>query len=141
MANKYKILILGASYGSLLGAKAALAGHSVKLVCLPEEIALINSEGARVRLPAKGVDGLLELNSQEMPGELSAAGPGDVNPADFDLVALAMQEPQYGAPEVSDLLGRVAVSGVPCMSIMNMPPLAYLRRITTIDADPDSYAE
>jgi hypothetical protein len=86
-------------------------------------------------MPAKGVDGLVELNSQEMPGDLSAAGPGDVNPADYDLVALAMQEPQYGAPEVSDLLNRVAASGKPCMSIMNMPPLAYLRRIKAIDAD------
>lgn len=135
MGATYKILILGASYGSLLGVKLALAGHTVKLVCLPEEVALINAEGARVRMPAKGVDGLVELNSQEMPGDLSAAGPGDVNPADYDLVALAMQEPQYGAPEVSNLLNRVAASGKPCMSIMNMPPLAYLRRIKAIDAD------
>ena len=135
MAGKYKILILGASYGSLLGVKLALAGHTVTLVCLPEEIELINAEGARVRIPAKGVDGLVELNSQDAPGDLSAAGPGDVNPAEFDLVALAMQEPQYGAPEVSDLLNRVAESGVPTMSIMNMPPLAYLKRIDAIDAD------
>ncbi|MDA1280083.1 MAG: hypothetical protein O3B95_08595 [Chloroflexi bacterium] len=143
MASKYKILILGASYGSLLGAKAALAGHSVKLVCLPEEVAVIHSEGARVRLPVRGADGLVELNSQSMPGKLSAAGPADVNPSDYDLVALAMQEPQYGAPEVSDLLKRVAKSGVPCMSIMNMPPLAYLRRIDSIDADGirDSYTD
>ncbi|MCZ6538677.1 MAG: hypothetical protein O6922_02470 [Chloroflexi bacterium] len=135
MGTKYKILILGSSYGSLLGVKLALAGHTVTLVCLPEEIELINAEGARVRMPAKGVDGLVELNSKETPGDLSAAGPGDVNPADFDLVALAMQEPQYGAPEVRDLLNRVAESGVPTMSIMNMPPLAYLKRIDAIDTD------
>ena len=73
MAITYKILILGASYGSLLGAKMALAGHTVKLVCLPEEVALINAEGARVRMPAKGVDGLVELNTKTMPGDLSAA--------------------------------------------------------------------
>lgn len=35
MGATYKILILGASYGSLLGVKLALAGHTVKLVCLP----------------------------------------------------------------------------------------------------------
>ena len=34
------VLILGASYGSLLGVKLALAGHDVKLVCLPQEAAL-----------------------------------------------------------------------------------------------------
>ncbi len=143
MGTTYKILILGASYGSLLGVKLALAGHTVKLVCLPEEIELINAEGARVRMPARGVDGLVELNSQNAPGDLSAAGPGDVDPGDFDLVGLAMQEPQYGAPAVSDLLNRVATSGVPCMSIMNMPPLAYLKRIKAIDADAirDSFTE
>ncbi len=29
----YKILILGASYGSLLGTKLLMAGHDVTLVC------------------------------------------------------------------------------------------------------------
>jgi hypothetical protein len=121
----------------------ALAGHTVKLVCLPEEVELINSEGARVRMAARGIDGLVELNSQEMPGDLSADGPGDVDPADYDLIALAMQEPQYGVPAVSELMGRVAASGKPCMSIMNMPPLTYLRRFSGIDADSlrGSYTE
>ena len=135
MTSSYKILIMGASYGSLLGAKMALAGHTVKLVCLPEEVELINSEGARVRMAARGVEGLVELNSQTMPGDLSAAGPADVDPADYDLIALAMQEPQYGVPAVSELLGRVAASGKPCMSIMNMPPLTYLRRFPSLDAE------
>ncbi|MDP7261799.1 MAG: hypothetical protein QF676_04285, partial [Dehalococcoidia bacterium] len=114
MSTTYKILILGASYGSLLGAKMALAGHTVKLVCLPEEVELINSEGARVRLAARGIDGLVELNSQTMAGDLSADGPSDVEPADYDLIVLAMQEPQYGVPAVSELVARVAASGKPC---------------------------
>jgi hypothetical protein len=54
-----------------------------------------------------------------------------VQPADYDLVALAMQEPQYRSPGVRELLDRVATSKVPCMSIMNMPPLPYLARIGT----------
>jgi len=135
MSTSYNIVIMGASYGSLLGAKMALAGHTVKLVCLPEEVELINSEGARVRMAARGVEGLVELNSQDMPGDLSAAGPDDVDPADYDLIALAMQEPQYSVPAVSELLGRVANSGKPCMSIMNMPPLTYLRRFPSLDAE------
>jgi hypothetical protein len=129
-----KILILGASYGSLLGVKLALAGHSVKLVCLPQEAALINAKGAIVRMPVKGREGLVEVNSRDLPGNVSAAGPGEVNPRDFDLVALAMQEPQYGSPGVRELLDAVAKSRVPCMSIMNMPPLPYLARIPGIDA-------
>jgi hypothetical protein len=128
------VLILGASYGSLLGVKLALAGHCVTLVCLPQEAALINAEGAIVRMPVKGREGLVEVNSRGLPGKLRAAGPGDVNPRDFDLVALAMQEPQYGCAGVRELLAALASSGVPCMSIMNMPPLPYLARIPGIDA-------
>ena len=131
----YNILIMGASYGSLLGAKLLLAGHNVTLVCLPVEVELFNADGARVRLPVKGREGLIEIDSRNAPGKLSAAGPGAVDPAGFDLVALAMQEPQYGSPGVRELLDRVARSRVPCMSIMNMPPLPYLARIPGVSMD------
>ena len=135
MPAKYKILILGASYGSLLGAKLLLAGHTVKLICLPAESELINAEGIRVRMPVKGREGLVELDSRKMPGKLSAGGPESANPADYDLVALAMQEPQYRAPGVRELLQAVAKAKLPCMSIMNMPPLTYLKRIPGIDVE------
>ena len=135
MTTKYKILILGASYGSLLGAKLLLAGHTVKLICLPAEADLINAEGIRVRLPVKGHEGLVELDSRTMPGKISAGGPQSANPADYDLVALAMQEPQYRSPGVRELLDAVAKAKVPCMSIMNMPPLTYLKRVPGIDVN------
>src|SRR5438128_305194 len=135
MGTKYKILIMGASYGSLLGTKLALAGHTVNLVCLPAEADLINSEGAIVRMPVKGRDGLVEINAKTLPGKLSAGGTTAFKPADYDLVALAMQEPQYRAPGVRELLEAVAKARVPCMSIMNMPPLTYLRRIPGLNAE------
>lgn len=135
MHKTCKILITGASYGSLLGMKLALAGHTVKLICLPDEADLINKEGAITRTPAKGRDGLVEINSQTLPGKLSAAGPAEVNPTDYDLVALAMQEPQYGSPGVRELLDAISKAKVPCMSIMNMPPLTYLKRIPDVDTD------
>jgi hypothetical protein len=135
MPTTYKVLIMGASYGSLLGTKLVLAGHTVKLVCLPAEAELINKEGARVRMPVKGRKGLVEVDTRKLPGKLSAAGPQAVNPADYDLVALAMQEPQYRSPGVRELLDAVAKSRVPCMSIMNMPPLPYLARIPGVDAN------
>ncbi len=128
-----KILILGASYGSLLGAKLALAGHDASLVCLPAEAGLINSKGAIVRMPAKGREGLVEVNSRDLSGKLDAIGPAAADPSGFDLVALAMQEPQYRLPEVRELLARVAKAKLPCMSIMNMPPLPYLERVPGID--------
>ena len=123
------ILILGASYGSLLGTKLALGGHNVKLVCLPAEADAINTGGVRVRMPIKGREGLTEVHSWKLPGKISADGPAAVNPKDYDLVALAMQEPQYRSAGVRELLDAVAKSRVPCMSIMNMPPLPYLARI------------
>jgi hypothetical protein len=134
MAKTYKILIMGASYGSLLGTKLALAGHAVHLICLPAEADLINSEGAIIRMPIKGRDGLVEINSKKLPGKMTAGGTQGVNPGDYDLVALAMQEPQYRSPGVRELLDAVAKAKVPCMSIMNMPPLTYLRRIPGVDA-------
>ncbi|MBL0124289.1 MAG: hypothetical protein IPP88_16720 [Betaproteobacteria bacterium] len=130
----YEVLVMGASYGSLLGAKLLLAGHNVTLVGLPAEVDLFNLEGARVRLPVKGRADLVEIDSRTTPGKLSAAGPDVVDPAAFDLIALAMQEPQYGSPGVRELLDRVARSRVPCMSIMNMPPLPYLARIPGVSA-------
>src|SRR2546429_2551160 len=85
MPTTYKILIMGASYGSLLGTKLALAGHTVHLVCLPAEADLINSEGAMVRMPVKGRDGLVDINSKQLPGTLSAGGTTAFKPADYDL--------------------------------------------------------
>ncbi|MFI5013116.1 MAG: hypothetical protein ACHQAY_12295 [Hyphomicrobiales bacterium] len=133
--GEHDILIMGASYGSLLASKLLLAGHSVKLVCLPAEGELINAEGFRVLMPVKGRQDPVEIDSRKLPGKVSAAGPADVDPSDYDLIGLAMQEPQYRAPGVRQLLDRVARSGVPCMSIMNMPPLPYMQRIPGLNYD------
>ena len=129
MSKPLKILSLGASYGSLLATKLALAGHETTLICLPAEAELINADGTRVRMPVKGRDGLVEVHSKRLPGRITASGPAGVDPGQFDLVCLAMQEPQYRAAGVRELLDRVARSRVPCMSIMNMPPLPFLARI------------
>src|SRR3954451_9349344 len=131
----YKILILGASYGSLLATKLALAGHSAKMICLPNEAELFNKEGAIVRMPVKGREGLVQVESRKLPGQISAGGPAGVDPKEYDLVVLGMQEPQYRSPGVRELLDAVAKSKVPTMSIMNMPPLPYLKRIPGIDAN------
>jgi hypothetical protein len=131
----YNLLILGASYGSLLASKVMFGGHDVKLICLPAEADLINSEGFRVRMPIRGRKDQVEIDSRKLPGKVSACGPADVNPKDYDLIGLAMQEPQYGSPGVRELLNAVARSRVPCISIMNMPPLPYVKRIPGLDYD------
>jgi hypothetical protein len=131
----YKIMIMGASYGSLLASKVLFGGHSVHLICLPAEADLINSEGFRVRMPIRGRKDPIEIDSRKLPGKVSAGGTAGVNPADYDLVGLAMQEPQYRSPGVRELLDAVAKSKVPCMSIMNMPPLPYVKRIAGLNYD------
>jgi hypothetical protein len=135
MPTTYKILIMGASYGSLLASKILFGGHSVHLVCLPAEADLINAEGFRVRLPVKGRKEPVEIDSRKLSGKVTAGGAAGVNPADYDLVGLAMQEPQYRSAGVRELLNAVATSKVPCMSIMNMPPLPYIKRIPGLDYD------
>ncbi|HZM03827.1 MAG TPA: 2-dehydropantoate 2-reductase N-terminal domain-containing protein, partial [Candidatus Saccharimonadales bacterium] len=121
---QHKILILGASYGSLFGTKLLMAGHAVTLVCTPSTVELINREGTIVRFPVRGRDALLDIPSKKLPGTLSASAPNDVQPERFDLVVLGMQESQYGTKGVAELMGRIAKARVPCLAIMNMPPLS-----------------
>jgi len=128
-----KIMIMGASYGSLLASKILFGGHSVHLICLPAEADLINSEGFRVRMPIRGRKDPVEIDSRKLPGKVTAGGTTSANPGDYDLIGLAMQEPQYRSPGVRELLDAVARSRVPCMSIMNMPPLPYVKRIPGLD--------
>src|ERR1700726_2963242 len=132
----YNILLMGASYGSLLASKMLFGGHSIHLVCLPAEADLINAEGFRVRLPVKGRKDPIELDSRKLPGKVTAGGTAGVNPKDYDLVVLGMQEPQYRSPGVRELLDAAAKAKVPCMSIMNMPPPPYLARIPGLAMEP-----
>lgn len=127
-----KILILGASYGSLLSTKMLMAGHDVTLVCRNATANLINSEGTVVQLKLKGENDPRLICSANLDGKVDARTPEEINPSDFDLACLAMQEPQYSAVGVNELLKRVALARIPCLSIMNMPPLPYLARIPAL---------
>ena len=136
MTATRNVLILGASYGSLFATKLLLAGHAATLVCTRGTAELINAEGTVVRLPVRGRDEPVEIRSAVLPGRLSAAVPEAVDPAGYDLAVLAMQEPQYAAPGVRELVERIAAARIPAVAIMNMPPLPYLRRIPGIDPEP-----
>src|SRR5262249_31533509 len=128
MPATYKILIMGASYGSLLASKILFGGHKLHLVCLPAEADLINSEGFRVRLPVRGRKDPIELDSRKLPGKVPAGPATGVNPKDYVLIGFALQEPKSRSPGVRELLDAVGKSRVPCMSIMTMPPLPYFKR-------------
>src|SRR5260370_16376891 len=126
-------MVVGDSSGWLLASRLLFGGHKLHLICLPAEADLINAEGFRVRLAVGGRKDPVVVDSRKLPGEVTAGPATGVNPKDYDLVGLAMQEPQYRSPGVRELLDAVARSRVPCMSIMNMPPLPYVKRIPGLD--------
>ena len=130
------ILILGASYGSLLATKLLMAGHNVTLVCRKKTAELINRDGTEVRIKLRDEAVHRAIFSRDLPGKLDAVTPGDVDVSRYDLVGLAMQEPQYTNHTVRVLMVKIAAAGLPCLSIMNMPPLPYLKRIPAL-ADMD----
>jgi len=128
-----RILVLGASYGSLFGTKCAMAGHAVTLVCRSDTAELINRCGTMVRMTLKGEATPRVIHSGELRGSVRAATPDVVDPELYDLAVLAMQEPQYSHPTMKPLMAKLADARTPCVSLMNMPPLPYLKRLTAID--------
>ncbi len=130
------ILILGASYGSLLATKLLMAGHNATLVCRRNTAELINRDGTEVRIKLRDEPAHRAIFSRDLPGKLDATTPQDVDLSRYDLVALAMQEPQYTNHSIRVLMIKIAAAKLPCLSIMNMPPLPYLKRIPAL-ADMD----
>src|SRR5215469_10277740 len=128
-----RILILGASYGSLFGTKLLMAVHDVTLVCRRTTADLINMNGTEVCLPLKDEKAPCRIRSSELSGRLDAKTPEMADPSDYDLIVLAMQEPQYLHHAVRALLKKIGDARVPCLSLMNMPPMPYLKRIPGID--------
>src|SRR6185295_15474606 len=126
------ILVLGASYGSLLATKLLMAGHNVTLVCRRKTADLINSNGTEVRIKLRDEPAHRSIFSRDLPGKLDATTPSEVDLSRYDLVGLAMQEPQYTNHTIRVLMIKIAAAGLPCLSIMNMPPLPYLKRIPAL---------
>ena len=80
------ILILGASYGSLLSTKLMMAGHNVSLVCLPDEAELINESGTEVRLKLRNESEHRPIRSKDLAGNLDAVTPEQAEVSRYDLV-------------------------------------------------------
>jgi hypothetical protein len=116
----YNILLMGASYGSLLASKILFGGHTIHSG-LPaggsrfDQYRRLSRPFARAG--ARGACGprLAEVarQSDRRTGDRGQSG-------DYDLIGLCMQEPQYSASGVRQLLDAVAKSRVPCMSIRGL---------------------
>ena len=101
---------MGAAYGSLLAPKMLFGGHKIHHVCLPAEADLINAEGFKVQLPVRGRKDPVLLEFAQAARQGDRGGASASIPKDYDLVGLAMQEPQYRSPGVRELLDAVAKS-------------------------------
>jgi hypothetical protein len=133
MSEPLRILFLGASYGVVLGMRIAAAGHRVVFVCQQEEIRLIKAGRVALEVPARESPEPLLIEPKHCAFPPDACPPDEVDPLDYDLVCLAMQEPQYGASGVRVLLQRIALARVPCLSVMNMPLPPYLNGVVELD--------
>ena len=56
---------------------------------------------------------------------LDALPPEQVVPQHYDLVCLAMQEPQYSASGVRELMRAIAAARVPCMSMFDIQSVKF----------------
>src|SRR5947207_8796949 len=132
------ILILGASYGSLLATKLLMAGHNVTLVCRRKTADLINRDGTEVRIKLRDEAVHRAIFSRDLPGKLDATTPAEVDLSRYDLVGLAMQEPQYTNHTIRVLMIKIAEAALPRLSIMNMRPLPSPTSIPALaNIDPD----
>jgi hypothetical protein len=104
----------------------------VTLVCRKKTAELINRDGTEVRIKLRDEAVHRAILSRGLPGTLDATMPPDVDLSRYDLVALAMQEPQYANHTIRVLMIKIAEAKLPCLSIMNMPPLPYLKRIPAL---------
>ena len=129
------ILVLGASYGMVLGLKAAYSGHRVHFVCREHEANLINSGKATLRLPSKTDGSIVTLSADAAQCLSSASTPTELPSLDYDLCVLAMQEPQYSSPELTQLLAAIGTANIPLLSIMNMPLPVFLKGRLALSTD------
>ena len=80
-------------------------------------------------LKLRGENEFRTIDSKNLPGKLNACSPQNLIASDYDIVGLAMQEPQYAHHTIRTVMIRIAEEKIPCVSIMNMPPLTFLKRI------------
>jgi len=107
----------------IAGDQLLMAGHNVTLVAAtrPPNSSTATAPKFASNCRTKRRTGRLLAQSA---GEADATTPANVDLSRYDLVGLAMQEPQYANHTIRVLMIKIAAADLPCLSIMNMPPLA-----------------
>ncbi len=138
MTDSLNILVLGAAYGLLPATRLGLAGHRVTVVCRETERRALAGQGAAVELRRRdGKAGpILRLPAAQgraaRPGTLGLVGP-EIAPDGFDMVLLAMGEPQFADAGIAALAEAVADAELPVVTLMNLLPPCFLRRLARFD--------
>lgn len=133
------VLVIGASYGSLIAAKVAMAGHFVTVVGFDHEVTQIADRGMSVELPFRndGTTKAFQFNAQigrAMQSDIwGLLVPATVAAEDYDIAFLAVQEPQANAAELSGLFDSISAAKLPFVSVLNMAPLSFIARLPGFD--------
>ena len=130
--DKPAILILGATYGLLFAARAALGGYNVDIVGHKNEIDAINSDAVNIQIPTAGRGETIEISSRTARLNIRGIAPANVDLGKYGLIVLAMQESQFANPELHDLCVQIARSQTAVLSIMNMALPPYLKRLDNL---------
>ena len=118
-----RLLFLGGAYGSVLAVKCALAGHKVDVVCRAQEAANINNGRLTIHFP--GNDGH-SIGVSQCKKNIRGIAPLSVEPSDYALCFLCMQEPQFADEDIVSLITQLVSLSIPIISLMNMPLPPYL---------------
>ena len=118
-----RLLFLGGAYGSILATKCALAGHKVDVVCRAQEAENINSGSLVIHFPG---DKGRSIGISECQSNMRGVAARHVEPSDYDLCFLCMQEPQFAEDTIASLLLSLESKPIPLISLMNMPLPPYL---------------
>ena len=132
----YNVLILGASYGSLLATKLLFGGHKTTMVCLPAEVEAFNSEGAHraaagARPQGAGRAQLAEIARQPQARPAPATSTRPIS----TWSRWRCRSRNTARPGCANCSTRWRRARCRRMSIMNMPPLPYLKRIPGLDTE------
>ena len=139
MNKPLHILVLGAAYGLLPALRIAMAGHYVTIMCRAEERHALAEHGATITFMRR--DGR-EGHVYHMPAEekqadrlyqLGLVGP-DCDPFLYDMIFIALSEPQTAVSEISSLFSKIAIAQRPVVALLNLLPFCFLRRFAKISS-------
>jgi hypothetical protein len=122
------ILVLGASYGLLVASILLEKGFKCTIVCNEDEDEKLKKNGFALNIADKN---LFYSPQIFFENKVLSSTPRnfDYNKK-YDLCFLTIQEGQLGQNEILKLMEFIGSSKIPLISLMNIPPLSFVHKIT-----------